>query len=140
VFNLVREDEYVKFIEYTVALFLHQNQTKMNTATTEIGLTSAQSWLAEGKSFDEIQSMLNDTGLSAEDVDSVMKQVKDQRYESQRRRGLPLIGIGAMLCVLGCVVTILTSDTGGAGFHFALYGMTGVGATTIMGGLAIVLG
>ena len=112
----------------------------MNTATTEIGLTSAQSWLAEGKSFDEIQSMLNDTGLSAEDVDSVMKQVKDQRYESQRRRGLPLIGIGAMLCVLGCVATILTSDTGGAGFHFALYGMTGVGATTIMGGLAIVLG
>lgn len=136
----MREDEYVKFIEYTVALFLHQNQTKMNTATTETCLTSAQSWLAEGKSFDEIQALLNDTGLSAEDVDSVMKQVKDQRYESQRRKGLPLIGIGAMLCVLGCVVTILTTDAGGAGFHFALYGMTGLGATTIMGGLALVFG
>ena len=112
----------------------------MNTATTETCLNTAQGWLAEGKSFDEIHSMLNETGLSADDVDAVMQQVKDQRYEKQRKKGLPLIAIGAMLCVLGCIVTILTTDAGGAGFHFALYGMTGVGATTIMGGLAIVLG
>ena len=99
----------------------------------------AQGLLEQGKTFDEIKNILTDESLSAEDINLVMTHIKDARYQKHRSIGVPLIAVGVVLCITGFIVVVISSQTGMA-FNLALYGMTGIGASTIMGGLFVILG
>ncbi len=112
----------------------------MTNAITESSLLDlAHKWLKEGKNFDQIQEQLTIMGLSTEVMNEVMKHIKDERYQAQRKIGLPLIAVGVAMCVSGCVATISIAEPGVA-FHICLYGLTSLGAVTIIGGLALILG
>jgi len=112
----------------------------MSNAITENTLLDlAHKWLKEGKSFDQIQEQLISMGLSTEAMNELMKHIKDERYEAQRKIGLPLIALGVAMCVSGCVATLSIAEPGVA-FHISLYGLTSLGAVTILGGLALILG
>lgn len=112
----------------------------METTTSENSLSQAQLWLSEGKSFDEIEQLLAANNISENEIETTMKHIKDIRYEEHRKRGLPYVLFGALLCITGAVVAVCTFESGGTGFHIALYGMTGLGVTCIVGGLAHIFG
>ncbi len=99
----------------------------------------AQGLLEQGKTFSEIQQALTERSVPDEDITQVMTHVKDTRYQKHRSIGMPLIAAGVVLCVTGFIVVVVSTHTGTA-FNLALYGMTGVGASTIMGGLFVILG
>ena len=58
----------------------------MNTATQNPHLDTAHKMLKEGKTFDQIQHHLLSTGEDSEVVNELMKHVKDERYEAQRKK------------------------------------------------------
>ena len=99
----------------------------------------AHKWLKEGKKFDQIHEQLISMRLNREVVENVMKHIKDERFQAQRSKGLPLIAIGVAMCVTGCMATLCIGELSPA-FHFCLYGLTSLGAITIVGGLALILG
>lgn len=111
----------------------------MNVSTQNPTLTLANQWLKEGKSFDQIHQQLLAKGVSDNDAEELMKHIRDERYEVQRKKGIPLIALGVALCFVGCFATLMLSDNG-VGFNVCLYGLTSIGATTIVGGLAFILG
>lgn len=99
----------------------------------------AQQLAEQGKSFEEIERMLKAAGHSAEETDEILRPLKTVRYEKHRKIGMPLLALGVFLCLAGFAITYISSHSG-FGFHFALYGMTGLGASSIMGGLALIIG
>ena len=116
-----------------------KNNPRMNTATQNPHLDTAHKMLKEGKTFDQIQHHLLSTGEDSEVVNELMKHVKDERYEAQRKKGIPLIALDFVICLIGFAAIIFMTDTG-AEFQFYLYGLTTIGATTIVGGLAFIVG
>ncbi|MFN8276380.1 MAG: hypothetical protein U0T84_02760 [Chitinophagales bacterium] len=90
---------------------------------------------AAGKSDTAIESELAAQG-HAQDV--IKAAFTDERANSSHN-GLLLIGVGVVLCVVGFVAVVCFADCERV-FELALYGMTGVGGTTIMGGLYMLLG
>lgn len=112
----------------------------MSNAITENSLLDmAHLWLKEGKTFEQIQEELISMRLSTEVVEEVMKHIKDERYQAQRSKGLPMIAVGVAMCVSGCVATLGIGELSTA-FHISLYGLTSLGAVTIVVGLAFILG
>lgn len=59
--------------------------------------------------------------------------------EKRRKLGFLLVALGAFLCVLGFVITLLLLDQG-VNFNVAMYGTTGAGGALLLGGLVAVLG
>jgi hypothetical protein len=110
-----------------------------NTITQNTLLDMAHIWLKEGKNFDQIRESLESMELSTEAVDELMKHIRDERYEAHRKIGLPLVAAGVVMCVSGCMATLYLGELGAA-FHFCLYGLTSIGAITIISGLAYILG
>ncbi len=53
--------------------------------------------------------------------------------------GLLLIGLGVFCCIIGFVL-MLNSNFGSFQFNASLYGLTGMGGSSIMGGLFLLLG
>jgi len=111
----------------------------MNTASQHPAINLGALRLKEGKTYQQIHEELVQSGIDSDQVNELMKHIKDERYEAQRKKGIPLIAIGVALCVVGCIATVVISDTG-TGFNFCLYGLTSIGATSIVGGLAFILG
>ena len=101
-------------------------------------IANAQNLIEQGKSLAEIETGLLNSGHSIEDVAAVVAQLKQLQYRKQSRSGILLIALGVIFCVTGfiAVVTLAHPD---AAFNFALYGMTGLGSTSILGGLFLIL-
>ena len=94
---------------------------------------------AKGKSIDDIQNHLNQTNHAPEKIAEAILHVKNLRNEKERRVGFTLIAVGALLCITGFIIVVLTSSES-ITFNVALYGVTGIGATSIIGGLFTLLG
>lgn len=99
----------------------------------------AQELAAQGKSFEEIERTLKAAGHTSNETEEALRPLKTIQYEKYKRIGIPLLALGVLLCVMGFAITYISSHSG-FGFHFALYGMTGIGASSIMGGLFLLLG
>lgn len=99
----------------------------------------AQELAAQGKSFEEIERTLKAAGHTSNETEEALRPLKTIQYEKHKRIGIPLLALGVLLCVMGFAITYISSHSG-FGFHFALYGMTGIGASSIMGGLFLLLG
>jgi hypothetical protein len=99
----------------------------------------AEQLLEEGKYHDEIVASLLETGATYAEATDITNTVRSNHYTRQRSKGLPLLAIGALLCIIGCLMAVAGFDSGTA-FHVGLYGMTGAGASSIIAGLMFVLG
>ena len=102
-------------------------------------LAMAQNLFTKGKNMDEAHKHLKESGHSEEKITSIMGHFKILRNEKQRRIAVPLLAVGVFLCVTGFFAVIIAVQSGG-NFEIALYGMTSLGATSIMGGLFTLLG
>ncbi|MCW5909068.1 MAG: hypothetical protein KIS94_14480 [Chitinophagales bacterium] len=111
----------------------------MSVETSIAGTDVVHRLSAQGKSEEEIERQLWQQGYNPEEICTMLKPLRDARYEKHRKIGLPLLLFGALLCVIGFAVTCFASH-GTFEFHFGLYGMTGVGATSVMAGLFLIVG
>jgi len=99
----------------------------------------AEELLKEGRYHDEIVAALLETGATYAEATDITNTVRNNHYTKQRSKGLPLLAVGALLCVVGCLMAVAGFESGTA-FHLGLYGMTGAGASSIIAGLMFVLG
>jgi hypothetical protein len=105
----------------------------------EIMAQRAEELLKAGKTSSEIALQLQEFGLSETEAEHLTKQVCNSHHDKQVKKGLPLLAVGAVLCFMGCAVAMSHMEIGPV-FHISLYGMTGLGATSIIAGLMFILG
>lgn len=111
----------------------------MTAATTSASLTAAQKLFAENRSPADIEKQLHSEGYDTDEVAETMRHIKKSHHHRMSNMGMLLIGIGVLLCIGGFAV-LFCSSYDCAGFNLALYGMTGAGGTSIMGGLFLIMG
>jgi len=110
----------------------------------DISLTSIQEEADHlrkaGHSYTDIERLLADRfPAMAETIEGIVKNLKNQQYRISRRRGLICLGLGALFCGLGFLITFVQWQYGEPA-PWALYGFTGTGATLVMYGAVQVLG
>lgn len=99
----------------------------------------AENNIKAGKTAAEVKTILVSKGISDTEAEMISLQVRATYLTAQRKKGMPLLAIGAMCCIGGFLITALSAHTGTL-FHIGLFGFTGVGATLLIIGLVFVLG
>ena len=99
----------------------------------------AQKFFEEGRQEKFVTSYLAENGFDEVASAAIYKQFKQLCYEKRKKIGMLLVAAGAILCVVGFLLTLLLSQNHGS-FNFALYGMTSAGAMGLFGGLACIIG
>ena len=111
----------------------------MTETTTTASLALAQKLFAQNKSLTEIEQQLNADGYAPEEVTDTMTQIRKSHHHRMSTMGMMLVGMGVVLCIAG-FGALFCSSYGCTTFNVALYGMTGAGGTSIMGGLFLIMG
>lgn len=93
----------------------------------------------QGLSMDELRQQLAELGYEGETLDEHLRFVRKLKTQKQVKFGFNLILIGAFLCVSSCVATFFHSYSASY-MTFSLYGMTFIGASMVLVGLAYVFG
>lgn len=72
-------------------------------------------------------------------ITMVIKEAKNEYYASLRKEGFKYVAVGAVLVLLGFLITFLNWDSNRS-FTMAMYTFTSVGATIVFWGLYKVIG
>ena len=99
----------------------------------------ADELLAKSTSPADIEKQLSEAGFSTDDIAAALDHLHLSPQRGHSNTGALLIGLGVILCLVGFVV-LITSTHEGLTFDIALYGLTGSGATSIVGGMAMIFG
>ena len=102
-------------------------------------LTLAQELMVNNASAAEIEKRLSEAGYSADEIAAALDHLQRSRRQGLSKMGAILIGLGVLMCIGGFAVLITSTDQG-MSFNIALYGLTGTGGTSIVGGMALILG
>lgn len=94
--------------------------------------TRATEWLDKGYDNQQISNELMKLGIEEGHVPEMLKEIVKLRNSRKTASGLVFILIGAVICLISCIVT-LTSDT--HNITFVLYGLTSLGIIIVFGGL-----
>jgi hypothetical protein len=107
----------------------------MNTLS-DMQYNKVQHVFRKGVSEEEVVSELLSSGVSEEDVQSIVAEWKKEKHARQQKMGLMLLVAGSLACFISCVFTMLNIMP--ALTNFFLYGMTSVGVMVVLGGLVMV--
>lgn len=91
------------------------------------------------KSIEEISSFFKSENLSEEEVTYIIADLKKAYYAKLRAKGFVYIGIGVFF-LLFCFMILLFMSFDHPYFQYVLYGVTTLGASMVLYGLANVLG
>lgn len=105
-----------------------------NTEALEPVAQQILTLLGSGKTRTEISEQLTAQGHDAYFVKNIVAETIKLHHAKSRTRGLVLVGIGAVICLLSCVFTIVMSYMGGSA-PVILYGATSLGIVFIFAGL-----
>ncbi len=105
--------------------------------TTAVSSSTIQQWIHDNLSTEKIQSMLHEYGHDSETVEAVLKEFKRLKYAKRQFSGLILLGVGAVLGFISCLLTITNPVP--SLYYWVLYGLTSVAAILICWGLYFVL-
>jgi hypothetical protein len=94
----------------------------------------AKEWLDKGYDNEQIIIELKKIGFNERHLPEMLAEIKKLRNARKTSSGLMLILIGAVLCLLSCVLTMTSSYSHG-NFSIVLYGFTTVGIVLVFGGL-----
>lgn len=92
-----------------------------------------------GLPTEELRQQLIELGYEGETLDEHLQFVRKLKTQKQVKLGFNLVLIGALLCVTSCVATFFHSYSASY-MTFSLYGMTFIGASLVLVGLAFVFG
>lgn len=99
----------------------------------------AETLFNQGLTLEEVRQQLAASGYEGETLDEHLKHVRKLKTQKQVKLGFNLILLGALLCVTSCVATFFHSYSASY-MTFSLYGMTFIGASLVLVGLAFVFG
>lgn len=116
---------------YYFILYLFKTGKPMDTNLSSIH-TRATEWLDKGYDNQQISDELMKLGIEEGHVPEMLKEIVKLRNSRKTASGLVFILIGAVICLISCIVT-LTSDT--HNITFVLYGLTSLGIIIVFGGL-----
>jgi hypothetical protein len=91
--------------------------------------------LEEGKKRDEIISVLLAEGHDEPFAHEIVGEAVKIRSAKDRAKALTLILTGGLICVVSCVITLISSFSHSA-FPIVLYGMTTVGIVIVFVGFS----
>jgi len=97
-------------------------------------LNEAKEWLDKGLGTEQIMLELKKRGFDERHIPEMMAQIKKLQNARKTSGGLILILIGAVICLLSCVLT-MTSSYSHTNFAVILYGFTTLGILIVFGGL-----
>ena len=97
----------------------------------------AKGWLDKGLSDTQIKEEILNIGIEERNLQDIFKEVIKLRRSRNTTKGLMFILAGAMLCLISCVFTIMSSDTN---VGFMLYGVTSIGIIVVFIGLIKIFG
>lgn len=81
-------------------------------------------WMAEGLNMDAIRERMMTLGLAEQDINIQLKAFKKKFYQKRQTRGFILMGTGAFVGFLSCVLTM--TDLFPALNNLFLYGLTSI--------------
>lgn len=99
----------------------------------------AQRLTAMGIDKSDIERKLNEMGADATVVETIMAQLKKIHYAKRRSRGVILFFIGAVILVVGFVITFLLFHSGDS-MQWAMYGLTTLGTAILFFGIVDIFG
>jgi Flp pilus assembly protein TadB len=111
----------------------------MDTIDTLKWMPIVGSLLRRGCSDAEISSQLLANGAPENRLQDIIASLKNIRNQQKRKAGFTWCGIGVVLLVLGCMLTIVLYQNG-SGIRFAMYGLTTIGVVFTLIGLAGIIG
>lgn len=94
----------------------------------------AKTWLDNGLNDQQIENELLAAGTDARHIPDMLKEIKRLRNARKTSTGLIYILIGAVVCLLSCVLT-MTSTYSHSNFSVVLYGFTTIGIIIVFIGL-----
>lgn len=116
-----------------IILYGIQPQSVMDIAGVSI-LTEAKEWLDKGLGTEQIMLELQKRGFEERHIPEMMAQIKKLQNARKTSNGLIYILIGAVVCLLSCVLT-MTSSYSNSNFGLMLYGFTTLGILIVFVGL-----
>jgi uncharacterized membrane protein YcjF (UPF0283 family) len=90
--------------------------------------------LETGQGSEAIENMLLEQGHDIQFVKQVVAEAQKLYYTKRRAQGMTMILVGAVICLLSCVLTLTASFTTNT-FPYILYGATSVGILVVFAGL-----
>ncbi|MBG9376918.1 hypothetical protein I5907_11765 [Panacibacter sp. DH6] len=109
----------------------------MNYTSSNESNEFIQQWIAEKLDAEAIKQKLTVQGFSEEDIVSHIRLFRKAVYEKKQSRGFIILGTGAFLGFISCVLT-LTNPIPDL-YNWILYGLTSVALSLIMWGLILIL-
>ena len=96
----------------------------------------AKKMISEGLSHHDVLLQIKSQGVHDEIISSLEKKLSIQR---KIKLGFTLLLLGAFLCLLSCLIS-LCLDFSHPFCHYALYGLTSIGAGIALYALVLILG
>lgn len=96
-------------------------------------LSAVQSLLGETLSVEEAGKRLTDLGYDEVSVEECIKEFKRLKYAKRQNIGFGLVGIGALLGFISCVLTMINPIPELCDFF--LYGLTSIAIVIVFAGL-----
>ncbi|OSZ78730.1 hypothetical protein CAP35_10925 [Chitinophagaceae bacterium IBVUCB1] len=109
----------------------HNNTPMSNAASIE---QRAKKWLDNGMTDAQIENELLASGTDARHIGYMLIEIKKLRNARKTANGLIFILVGAVTCLLSCVLT-MTSSYSNSNFSLVLYGFTTIGIIIVFVGL-----
>jgi len=94
-------------------------------------------WVKQGLSNKEIEEKLLFNGYDSRFIIELLKESSKMRNSRKTAKGLSLILIGALLCLVSCILTLSHAFTGND-YTFVLYGLTSAGILVVFAGLMFI--
>ncbi len=94
----------------------------------------AKTWLDKDMNDVQIEAELLATGADERHVATMLAEIKKLRNARKTANGLIYILIGAVTCLLSCILT-MTSSYSNSSFSLILYGITTIGIIIVFVGL-----
>lgn len=98
-----------------------------------INIALINKWVANHSDLTTIEQELMQSGMDQEMVLVYLKEFRKTRNNKRQFKGFIILGIGAFLGFLSCVLTLLTGQPGV--YNYTLYGLTSVALVLICLGL-----
>lgn len=111
----------------------------MNTSMTNDYVRMAQTLHREGLNPEQITLQLKEKGASENLLQEALHQFQQWKLLRKRNTGFACCGIGVILLIVGCIITILMYGTGGD-IRLAMYGLTTIGVVFTVKGLIDIIG
>jgi hypothetical protein len=111
----------------------------MNSAQPAEFLQLASSLQKRGLNFDEILLQLREKGASENLLPDIIQQLKKLRLAQKRSSGFIWCGVGVVLLVISCMLTLFLFNNG-SNIRFVMYGLTTIGIVFTLKGLADLMG